>query len=89
VIGEQPARLRVRLAGDRAVEVLDHEGHARERSVARRTLGGLSRALVHPVHHRIEARVHLLDGRHRRFQDFPGVDVPAPDSLGDRGRIEV
>ena len=67
-------------AGERTVEVLHHDRDAAERTVGRTGVGLGAGALVAPVDHRVELRVHRIDARER------GIDELAAAWLHRRGR---
>ena len=62
-------------------DLLEQEGHAGEGRVAIDRGRRGTRHVVEPVHDRVEPRVHAIDDRRRRFDQFGRADLAGPHEL--------
>ena len=76
-----------RLAGERTVEVLHQDRDAAERTVGRGVGLGVG-AVVAPMDHRVELRVHRVDARERGVDQLARRGRAVADQRGLGGGVE-
>jgi hypothetical protein len=78
----------VGVARREAVEVLEHEGHAAQRSVGQLALGRLERLLEGGVDDGVHVAVHPLGPLDGRLDQLHRAGLATPDELGLCGGVE-